>query len=63
MQIADGIHRIDTELGPRVNSLYLFRGRDACLLFDRGVDGHAQRATGVVEMFEVDGATRVRGGS
>lgn len=43
MQIADGIHRIDTELGSRVSSLYLFRGRDASLLFDVGVDGTAQR--------------------
>lgn len=43
MQIAEGIYRIDTELGARVNSLYLFRGEDACLLFDVGVDGTAQR--------------------
>jgi glyoxylase-like metal-dependent hydrolase (beta-lactamase superfamily II) len=43
MQIADGIHRIDTELGTRVSSLYLFVGEEACLLFDVGVDGTAER--------------------
>jgi glyoxylase-like metal-dependent hydrolase (beta-lactamase superfamily II) len=43
MELAPGLHRIDTELGTRVSSLYLFIGADACLLFDTGVDGTAQR--------------------
>jgi len=43
MELAPGLHRIDTELGTRVSSLYLFAGADACLLFDTGVDGTAQR--------------------
>ena len=42
-EVARDVHRIDTELGPRVNSLYLFVGSDACLLFDTGIDGTAQR--------------------
>ncbi len=63
MQVADGIYRIDTELGPRVNTLHCFRGPDACLLFYPGVGGDAQRATGAAEMLEDDGVTRVRSGS
>ncbi|MCC5947365.1 MAG: MBL fold metallo-hydrolase [Nitriliruptoraceae bacterium] len=43
MEVAEGLHRIDTELGTRVSSLYLFVGAHACLLFDVGVDGTAQR--------------------
>lgn len=43
MELAPGLHRIDTELGTRVSSLYLFAGADASLLFDTGVDGTAQR--------------------
>ncbi len=42
-EVAQDVHRIDTELGPRVNSLYLFAGSEACLLFDTGIDGTAQR--------------------
>ena len=42
-EVARDIHRIDTDLGPRVNSLYLFTGSEACLLFDTGIDGTAQR--------------------
>lgn len=34
-----GVHRIDTPLGARLSSLYLFVGRDRSLLFDAGVDG------------------------
>lgn len=42
-EVAPDIHRIDTPLGERVNSLYLFVGSEACLLFDTGIDGTAQR--------------------
>lgn len=42
-EVARDVYRIDTELGPRVNSLYLFAGQDACLLLDSGIDGTAQR--------------------
>jgi len=43
VKVADGIHRIDTPLGERVNSLYLIRGDDGAVLFDTGVDGTAQQ--------------------
>lgn len=43
MEIVEGVHRIDTPLGERVNSIYLLDGTDASLLFDTGVDGTAQR--------------------
>ena len=38
MEIADGIHRIDTPLGERTNALYLLAG-ERLALFDTGVDG------------------------
>lgn len=34
-----GVYAIDTPLGNRLSSLYLFVGRDRSLLFDSGVDG------------------------
>ena len=43
MEIAPGVHRIDTMLGTRLSSLYLFAGADAYLLFDTGVDGTAHK--------------------
>lgn len=43
MEVAPGIHRVDTPLGDRCNSLYLLVGDDATLLFDVGVDGVADR--------------------
>lgn len=38
-EIAPGVHRIDTALGERLSSLYLFVGPERALLFDTGVDG------------------------
>lgn len=38
-EIVPGVHRIDTPLGNRVNSLYLFVGDRAAMLFDTGIDG------------------------
>lgn len=38
-QIAPGVHRIDTALGERTTSLYLFVGSECALLFDTGIDG------------------------
>jgi glyoxylase-like metal-dependent hydrolase (beta-lactamase superfamily II) len=43
MELVPGLHRIDTVLGTRISSLYLFVGSDACLVFDTGVDGTARR--------------------
>jgi glyoxylase-like metal-dependent hydrolase (beta-lactamase superfamily II) len=43
MDVAPGIHRVDTQLGDRVNSLYLLVGDDRTLLFDVGVDGVAEQ--------------------
>lgn len=43
MEVAPGVHRIDTKLGSRISSLYLLTGREGCLLFDTGVDGTATR--------------------
>ena len=37
MEIADGIHRIETPLGDRVNCVYLFVGTRSALLFDTAV--------------------------
>lgn len=37
-EIEDGIHRIDTPLGERVNSLWLIRGSERSVLFDTGVN-------------------------
>jgi len=37
MEIAEGIHRIETPLGERVNCAYLFRGTGAALLFDTAI--------------------------
>jgi glyoxylase-like metal-dependent hydrolase (beta-lactamase superfamily II) len=39
VEIAPGVHRIDTPLGERYASLYLLVGDDAVLLYDTGVDG------------------------
>lgn len=41
MEVAPGVHQIQTMLGTRLSSLYLFAGDDAYLLFDTGVDGTA----------------------
>lgn len=38
MEIADGIHRIETDLGDRVNCLYLLVGDRHALLVDTGLD-------------------------
>src|SRR5262244_4595615 len=37
MEIADGIHRIQTPLGDRVNCVYLFVGTRSALLFDTAI--------------------------
>jgi len=37
MEIADGIHRIETPLGDRVNCVYLFVGTRSALLFDTAI--------------------------
>lgn len=37
MQVSEGIHRIETPLGERVNCVYLFAGTHAALLFDTAV--------------------------
>jgi len=37
MEIADGIHRIPTPLGDRVNCVYLFAGTRSALLFDTAI--------------------------
>jgi glyoxylase-like metal-dependent hydrolase (beta-lactamase superfamily II) len=39
VEVAPGVHRIDTPLGERFASLYLLVGDDAVLLYDTGVDG------------------------
>ena len=41
MEVAEGIHRIDTMLGTRLSSMYVIRGTRSSLLFDVGVDGDA----------------------
>jgi glyoxylase-like metal-dependent hydrolase (beta-lactamase superfamily II) len=37
MEVADGIHRIETPLGERVNCVYLFAGTRSALLFDTAI--------------------------
>ena len=37
MEVAEGIHRIETPLGERVNCVYLFAGTRAALLFDTAI--------------------------
>lgn len=37
-EIEHGIHRIDTPLGERVNTLWLIRGAERSVLFDAGID-------------------------
>lgn len=37
MQVAEGLHRIETPLGERVNCVYLFAGTRAALLFDTAI--------------------------
>lgn len=55
MEVARGIHRIDTELGSRTSSLYVLVGEDACLLFDVGIDGTATRElAGYLETIGLD---------
>jgi glyoxylase-like metal-dependent hydrolase (beta-lactamase superfamily II) len=39
VELFDGLHRIDTPLGPRTSSLYLIVGSRTSLLFDTGVAG------------------------
>lgn len=41
-EVAPGIHRVDTPLGERVNSVYLFVGDDDIAMFDTAVDGMSQ---------------------
>lgn len=43
-EIVPGVHRIDSALGDRLSSVYVFSGVDAALLFDVGVDGTAAEA-------------------
>ena len=38
MEIAEGIHRIETPLGDRVNCVYLLAGTRCALLFDTAID-------------------------
>ena len=37
MEVAEGVHRIETPLGERVNCVYLFAGTRAALLFDTAI--------------------------
>jgi glyoxylase-like metal-dependent hydrolase (beta-lactamase superfamily II) len=46
VEVADGVHRIDTMLGPRTSSIYLVVGARACLLFDVGVAGDPSTVVG-----------------
>ncbi len=46
MEVADGIHRIDTTLGPRISSTYVVVGTRAAVLFDVGVDGTPHQVIG-----------------
>ncbi|KRC62583.1 hypothetical protein ASE14_01775 [Agromyces sp. Root81] len=39
VELAPGVHRIDTPLGDRYASLYILAGDDTALLYDTGVDG------------------------
>jgi len=39
VEVRPGLRRLDTPMGSRTNSLYLFWDADAALLFDTGVDG------------------------
>lgn len=41
MEVAPGIHRVDTPLGERVNSVYLFVGDDIAM-FDTAIDGMSE---------------------
>lgn len=38
-EVLPGVHKIDTNLGERLSSLYLFVGDQRAVLFDTGVDG------------------------
>lgn len=42
-EILPGVHRIDSSLGDRLSSLYLFVGEKRAVLFDAGVDGTIPR--------------------
>lgn len=44
MEVAQGVHRIETPLGDRVNCLYLFTGSDNALLFDTAIDPTVREA-------------------
>lgn len=37
-EIAPGVHRIDTPLGERLNTLWLIEGGERCVVFDTGID-------------------------
>lgn len=37
-ELAPGVHRIDTPLGERINSLWLIRGADRAVVYDTGID-------------------------
>jgi glyoxylase-like metal-dependent hydrolase (beta-lactamase superfamily II) len=37
VEVADGVHRIETALGERINCLYVFTGSQAAAVFDTGV--------------------------
>lgn len=39
IEVAPGVHRVDTPLGDRITSLYLVSGPGGVLLYDTGVDG------------------------
>jgi glyoxylase-like metal-dependent hydrolase (beta-lactamase superfamily II) len=42
-EIVPGVHRVELPLGARRNSVYLFAGTEAVLLFDTGMTGDAER--------------------
>jgi glyoxylase-like metal-dependent hydrolase (beta-lactamase superfamily II) len=44
LEVGQGIHRIETPLGERINCLYLFAGTEVALLFDTGIDPTVREA-------------------
>jgi glyoxylase-like metal-dependent hydrolase (beta-lactamase superfamily II) len=57
MEVAEGIHRIDTELGDRVNAAYLLVGTNASMLVDTTIAATAGRIADYMGRIGVDPQT------
>jgi len=59
-EIADGLYRIESDLGPRFMCQYVVAGRDRSVLVDTGLAGDSREAGGGVSMRRKETARRLQ---